>query len=251
MKNEVVGVTTAASVEMNSAEKGRASSARPFPFLGGGGRVGLNFFRGRAPFLVVPMTPRLPPDVPTTDLADRLYERLLVQRCQTGDGVAFEELVRRYAPRLRYYLRKMLADHAIETDDVLQDVWLSVFRDVPRLADAAAFPAWLYRVARNQALRQLRRSSFRDALVPVSDDVPDDTGEDTFSAEEVDLVHAALDHLPGDQREVLVLRFVESMSYENIAAVLGCRVGTVRSRLHYAKRALRQVLDRTADFAKE
>jgi len=194
------------------------------------------------------MRPGPPTDVPTTELAERLYERLLVVRCQTGDGIAFGELVRRYAPRLRYYLRKMFSDPDIETDDLLQDIWLSVFRDVPRLTDPAAFTAWLYRVARNRALRQLRQRPRRSEPLPIPDELPDyEPEDDAFSPDEVERVHVALDRLPGEQREVLVLRFVQSMSYEDIAAVAGCPVGTVRSRLYYAKRALRQMLDSTAN----
>src|SRR5205085_12653515 len=85
-----------------------------------------------------------------TDAADRLYERLLVLRCQAGDEAAFAELVGRYGPRLAYYLRKMLGPDA---DDALQEVWLDVVRGVGRLADPGAFPAWLYRVARVRVLR--------------------------------------------------------------------------------------------------
>src|SRR5262249_60009676 len=90
------------------------------------------------------------------DPRDWLYERVLVLRCQGGDGDAFAELVERYQPRLRYYLRKMIREaHAAE--DALQDVWLDVFRSVPRLAEAGAFRAWLYRVARDRAFRELRK----------------------------------------------------------------------------------------------
>ncbi len=68
--------------------------------------------------------------------------------------------------------------------------------------------------------------------------------EAPFTAEDVERVHAALDELAEGQREVLVFRYVEAMTYEEIARVVGCQVGTVRSRLHYAKRALRDVLER-------
>src|SRR5436305_674956 len=88
-----------------------------------------------------------------TDAADRLYERLLVLRCQAGDDAAFAELVGRYGPRLAYYLRKMLGPDA---DDALQEVWLDVVRGVGRLADPGAFPAWLYPVARARVLRVRR-----------------------------------------------------------------------------------------------
>src|SRR6516162_5177588 len=91
-----------------------------------------------------------------TDTTDRLYERVLVLRCQAGDEAAFTELVERYQPRLRYYLRKMLRDLQ-DAEDALQDVWFAAFRGLLRLADAGALRAWLYRIARDQALRQLRK----------------------------------------------------------------------------------------------
>jgi RNA polymerase sigma-70 factor (ECF subfamily) len=70
----------------------------------------------------------------------------------------------------------------------------------------------------------------------------DPADEADFSADDAPHIHGALDRLPGDQREVLVLRVLEDMSYEDIARVVGCQLGTVRSRLHYAKRALRKSL---------
>jgi RNA polymerase sigma-70 factor (ECF subfamily) len=179
-----------------------------------------------------------------TDLADRLYERVLVLRCQAGDADAFAELVARYQPRLRYFLRKLLGG-AGDADDALQEVWLDAFRGLPRLHDPGAFPAWVYRLARDRAFRALRRRGARP--VPLDEaEVPDPSGaEEEFSDEDVGRVHAALDELSAEHREVLVLRFLEGMAYEDIARVVGCRVGTVRSRLYYAKRALRRLVEGT------
>jgi RNA polymerase sigma-70 factor (ECF subfamily) len=180
-----------------------------------------------------------------TDAADWLYERVLVLRCQAGDEAAFAELVARYQPRLRYYLRKMLREgHAAE--DALQDVWLAVFRAVPRLADAGAFRAWVYRIARDRALREFRKRTPHRSLER-EDFIEGCAEEDAFSAADVERVHAALDELPPEQREAVVLRYIEDMSYEEMAQVVGCPLGTVRSRLHYAKRALRRLLERTND----
>src|SRR5262245_17265757 len=92
-----------------------------------------------------------------SDPAERLYQRVLVLRCQAGDEAAFAALVGEYGPRLRYYLRRLLGGRGAEAEDVLQDVWLDVYRAVPRLADPTAFPAWLYRIARDRAARLFRR----------------------------------------------------------------------------------------------
>lgn len=176
-----------------------------------------------------------------TDDADRLYERVLVLRCQAGDGAAFAELVGRYQPRLRYFLRKLLRDGPA-ADDALQDVWLAVFRAAPRLADPGAFRGWVYRIARDRAVRERRG---RRPPEPLADlDPADDRDPDPFTADDAARVHAALDELAPEHREVLVLRYVEGMTYEEIAPVVGSPVGTVRSRIHYAKRALRAVLEK-------
>jgi RNA polymerase sigma-70 factor (ECF subfamily) len=181
-----------------------------------------------------------------TERTDRLYEQVLVVRCQAGDEAAFAELVERYHARLGYYLRKMLGE-VHRAEDVLQDVWLDVFRGVPRLADPGAFPAWLYRVARARAFRALRRRRPPHRPLAEADLADGAADEGDFSPDDAARIHAALDGLAPEHRGVLVLRFLEDMTYEDIARVAGCRLGTVRSRLHYAKRALRRALERMGE----
>jgi RNA polymerase sigma-70 factor (ECF subfamily) len=131
---------------------------------------------------------------------------------------------------------------ADRAEDVLQDVWLLVLRGLPRLADPGAFPAWLYRIARDRACREMRE---RRPLQTLKDtDIAEEPG-DEIRLEDAEHIHAALNELAPEHREVLVLRFLESMTYEEIARVTSCPVGTVRSRIHYAKRALRGALERT------
>jgi RNA polymerase sigma-70 factor, ECF subfamily len=176
-----------------------------------------------------------------TDHADRLYEQVLVLRCQAGDDTAFAEIVGHYTPRMRYYLRKLIGD-TLEGDDLLQDVWFDVFRSLPRLTDPGAFRAWLYRLARDRAFRRLRRH--RPTLNHAPDDLADRPDrEDEFTADDVAWVHAALDRLPPEHREVLVLRFLEGMAYEDVAAIVGCPLGTIKSRIHHAKRGLRRAIE--------
>jgi RNA polymerase sigma-70 factor (ECF subfamily) len=176
-----------------------------------------------------------------SDIAERVYRSVLVVRCQAGDRAAFEELVELYQPRLRYFLARMVGDdHA--ADDLLQEVWFDVYRGVARLADPGAFAAWLYQIARHRALGELRKK--RQPLSSLEGIDPAEEGEDDdFSAEDAERVHAALGRLAPEHREVLLLRFVEGMAYEDIARVTRCQLGTVRSRIHYAKRALRRVME--------
>ncbi len=179
-----------------------------------------------------------------TDQADLIYERLLVVRAQAGDNAAFAELVERFSPRLRYFLRKLLPS-AHDAEDALQDVWVDVIRSLPRLNDPQALVAWLYRIARDRAFARLRKAKPHEQLRDegtVANTTTDDDRD--FSPEDAERIHAALDTLPPEQREVLVLRFLEDMTYEQIAVVTGRNLGTVRSRLHYAKRALKIALEK-------
>lgn len=183
--------------------------------------------------------------------AELIYERILVVRAQLGEAEAFAELVERYSPKLRYFLRKLLGAYGRdgrsrsgeEAEDALQDVWLDVFRHLPRLADPQALRAWLYRIARDRAYGRLRKARPSEQMLDEGNLVDPTTEEESeFSAEDAARIHAELDKLPTAQREVLVLRFLEAMSYEEIAAITGCQLGTVRSRIHYAKRALKTIL---------
>ena len=180
-----------------------------------------------------------------TDPTEQIYERLLVIRCQTGDETALAELMERYSPRVRYFVRKLLGS-LDGADDVLQDVWLDVYRHVIKLAEPVAFRAWLYRIARDRSFGMLRKHR-RFEPFPAGGEVADESPDDDFTTEDAARIHAALDQLPPDQREVLVLRFLEEMSYDEIARVAGCLPGTVRSRIHYGKRALRRLLERKTD----
>ena len=168
-------------------------------------------------------------------------EALLVLLAQGGDGEAFRTLVESYDRRLLYFIRRIL-DQTEEAFDVLQEVWLRVHRNLPKLKSPRAFRVWLYRIAHAQAVSALRRSHRTVPLEESSlDHVPDaDLPDLVFDA--ADQVHAALGSLSVDHRRVLTLRFLEDMSIEEIANVLECSTGTAKSRLHYAKAALGRLI---------
>lgn len=183
------------------------------------------------------------PAEPARADGEALGERLLVLRAQMGSRDAYGGLVERYDARLAFYLRRLLGD-AADADDVRQEVWITVVRKLHTLEDPGAFRAWLYRVARHRAISWLRK---RRAEVPLAEVdleqmVVDEAEQPDFSPEDAAAVYAALDRLVAGQREILTLRFLGGLSYEEIARVLDCRLGTVRSRLHYAKAALRAAL---------
>jgi RNA polymerase sigma-70 factor (ECF subfamily) len=174
--------------------------------------------------------------------AAELIEQLLLLRCQMGDKDALAELIDRYERPLRYFINRLL-DNSELTEDIFQDTWLTVIRRIHGLREIDAFPAWLYRIARNkvyQWLRTKRNVSGLDENIAVDDHAE----EDDFSVEDAAKVHKCLKELPPEYREVLMLRFLEQMSYQQISQVLNCKLGTVRSRIYYAKIALRRELEK-------
>ena len=176
------------------------------------------------------------------DRLDELRQRVLVLKCQIGDHSAWDELYRQYNPPLGYYLRR-LTDSDWTADDVQQEVWLTVIRQLPRLKSPEAFTVWFYRIAHSKAMNRLRGNQ---RLVPLEEQMlaPLQAPEDEpFSPEDAARVHESLATLRPEHRDVLLLRFMEELSYEQIAEVIGCSVGTVRSRIHYAKGALRRRLE--------
>jgi RNA polymerase sigma-70 factor (ECF subfamily) len=174
--------------------------------------------------------------------AAELLEQLLLLRCQMGDKDAFAELIERYERPLRYFINRLL-DNSELTEDIFQDTWLTVIRKIHGLREIDSFPAWLYRIARNKVYQQLRK---RKTVAELDENiaVENHAEDDDFSVEDATRIHKGLKELPPEFREVLMLRFLEQMSYEQISQVLNCKLGTVRSRLHYAKISLKEKLEK-------
>ncbi|MEO6436757.1 MAG: sigma-70 family RNA polymerase sigma factor [Tepidisphaeraceae bacterium] len=181
-----------------------------------------------------------------TSSSERILDELLARRCRRGDADAWRALVGRYEKRLLYFVRRLVDDER-DAYDVLQQTWMSAVTGITTLAEPRALRTWLYRIARNEAINHLRRQGRRieaidsPALEAVADDSIDD---DEWSAEAAEQVHAAMRKLSLPHREVLTLHFLEDASVEEIAAVLEVPPGTVKSRLHYARAALRGELER-------
>ena len=174
------------------------------------------------------------------DDTSKLADLTLVLRCQLGDERAFERLVAQYSDRLRYFVRRLVKYNEGE-DDILQLTWLAVWSQLPKLRHPEAFRTWLYRIARNIALQDARRP----ATVELEENYagPIEEYHEEFSKEEAAAVHAGLEKISPAHREVLMLRFLEGMPYAEIADVVECSLGTVRSRVHYAKISLREQME--------
>ena len=167
----------------------------------------------------------------------------IVHRCRDGERAAFEELFEMYQPRLKYYVRR-LDSGGTNIDDILQDIWLTVFRKIHKLKDARAFAVWLYRIARNKVYDGFRRKD-RFVRLPEEDEFSvSGSDEPVFDANDAERLHRALNELKPHHREMLTLCFIERMSYQSIAEVVGCNIGTVRSRIFYAKKSLRKEMER-------
>jgi RNA polymerase sigma-70 factor, ECF subfamily len=174
----------------------------------------------------------------------RTRDELLALRCQSGDPSAFADLIRDFEQPLRYYLLKLLGNED-RAYDVLQELWLKVVRTIRQLVDPGALRVWLYRAAHGLAVDQIRRRQVRQAAEQEHALAVDAAAaEPDFTAMDAQTIHRALDELEPREREVLVLFFLENMTLEEIAEVVGRPVGTVKSRLHYAKRALHDLLKR-------
>src|SRR5437764_5278355 len=174
----------------------------------------------------------------------------LVQACRAGNTEAFGVLVSRYQDRL-YPTVYRLTGCAEEAHDLLQDAFLRAFEKLDRFQGESSFYTWVYRIAVNLALSGRRRRRVTVRLQRPGHDEPIDPPDDPIlsdptlpleRAERDDLIQAALDALADDHRAVVVMKEFDGLRYEEIAAILGIPVGTVRSRLHRARLELRERL---------
>jgi RNA polymerase sigma-70 factor, ECF subfamily len=181
----------------------------------------------------------------------------LVARCQTGDEESFDALVLRHQQRALNVAFQLLRNHEDATE-VAQDAFVRVYRSINEFRGDCEFTTWLHRIVVNLARNKHRWWQRRGREHAVSMDAPVETptGEMTgqltgttdppdvaaVKSEFVQLVAAKMVELPGKFREVLTLRNVEDMSYEQIAVALDCSVGTVKSRIARAREKLREAM---------
>jgi RNA polymerase sigma-70 factor (ECF subfamily) len=171
-------------------------------------------------------------------------ERLTVLRAQQGDREAFSRLVDSYDKRLLYFVRSILGN-AEGALDILQAVWLIVHRKLRELESPDAFRVWLYRIVHHQAVSYLRKRSKYPVIVEQCETIPEANSASVTELmfDNAEMVHVAMQGLSVDHRRVLTLRFLEDMTIDQIAKVIDCSPGTVKSRLHYAKDALRRRIE--------
>lgn len=180
-------------------------------------------------------------------------DRALVERTVAGDQRAYELLVLKYQRRIQRLIGRMVRDVDL-VEDIAQETFLRAYRALHQFRGDAQFYTWLYRIAVNtakKALMDLKRDpTVTEAAWRTSDDedetsrpgnepTTDETPESLLAAKEIGaVVQAAMDALPSDLREAVILREIEGLSYEDIAAVMQCPIGTVRSRIFRAREAV-------------
>lgn len=177
-----------------------------------------------------------------TAATDHEIDATIVRAAARGDHAAFAHIVAHYEPRVRALAFHLLGD-AERTHDAVQDAFLDAYRGLPSFRGDAAFGTWLHRVAYNAALRRLRRPVL--AEVPITDDeverdVAAVVGDDELGLR--DAVRAALAALPPEQRLTLLLIDREGYDYREVARITDVAPGTVCSRLHRARAALKDAL---------
>ncbi len=196
-------------------------------------------------------------------MSERAVDLELVRRVQAGDKAAFDLLVRKYQHRIAHLVSRYVRDPA-EAEDVAQEAFIKAYRGLANFRGESAFYTWLYRIAVNTAKNSLvaggRRvpehgvdateaeqyesgSLLRDGATPE---------REMLSAEIEAEIHRAIEGLPRELREAITLREMEGLAYEEIATVMDCPVGTVRSRIFRAREAidrrLAPLLDETGAY---
>ena len=171
-------------------------------------------------------------------------DRSLVERAQRGDRQAFAQVAAGASDRLFAIALRILRDYDA-AGDVLQAALIQIWRDLPTLRDPERFDAWSYRVAVRQSQAELRRSRRRPAMVEL---LPSDAaiGDGQISVSLRDELERAFRRLGADQRAVLVLMYYDAQTVAEIATTLGISEGTVKSRLHYARAAMRAAVEADA-----
>jgi RNA polymerase sigma-70 factor (ECF subfamily) len=173
-------------------------------------------------------------------------EQLPVAQARAGDTAAWDTIFRRYQLPLYVYVFELVHDEQTSLD-IVQESFINAARHIGSLREDAKFGSWLFGIAHQKCIqrwrKQARDEALREELAAAPPDFEDDPAEFLIRAEQEAEFMKLLNQLPLAQRSVLLLHFVEEFSLEEIAAITGAQLGTVKSRLHYAKKALRNILE--------
>jgi len=196
-------------------------------------------------------------------VADRDIDSQLVARAQRGDKRAFELLVEKYQRKLARLLSRFVRDPA-EVEDVTQEAFIKAYRALPGFRGDSAFYTWLYRIGINTAKNYLialgrRAPTSTEVGAEEAEGYDDaerlrdiDTPESQLLSKEIaQTMNATIEELPEELRTAIQLREIEGMSYEDIAQIMNCPIGTVRSRIFRAREAIAEKLRPLLETAKD
>ena len=163
-------------------------------------------------------------------------DKKVIERVLKGDTEAFSILVRQWEKPIYNFILRMIGDRD-EAMDLCQDCFMKAYRELRTLKDHDRFASWLYRIAHNTCLSRIRKDYGKTWV-----ELDPDTRPSRMPIENQLAVQKALQHLPEDQREVVVLKVFHSLKFEEIAVIQGAPVSTVKSRLYMGFEKLRLIL---------
>lgn len=184
------------------------------------------------------------------DSKERLFDEYLAASARAGSRIALGQLAARLQPRLLGHARRLTGDTEAARDAV-QEAWIEIVRGLPHLNDAAAFPAWAFRIVSRRCARWVRkqqRSRRLDAAY-AAEPLAATTADGGERASDAARLARAIGSLPPDQRAAIALFYLEDLSVAEIAVALDAPAGTVKTRLMHAREKLRRILNlkETAD----
>ena len=181
-------------------------------------------------------------------------EKYLLEKAKQGDVKAFEELIEGYQKKV-YNIALKILGNPDDAGELAQEVFIRVFKSIGKFREEARFSTWLYRITTNACLDSLRKQKNK-RQVSLDEDVRREDGEmrreveDSRPTPDIEaerneikkIVHAAINALPEEHRTVIVLRDIQGFSYEDIARIINCPEGTVKSRINRARLNLKEML---------
>lgn len=190
--------------------------------------------------------------------SEKAIDQALVERVQQGDKRAFDLLVQKYQSRIAKLIARFVRN-ADDVQDVAQETFIKAYRALGNFRGESAFYTWLYRIAINTAKNHLVATGRKTPSNAVDAQEVEKYGagewltefatpeRELFASELQQTVNRAVESLPPDLREAITLREIEGLSYEDIAAVMDCPIGTVRSRIFRAREAIDEKLEPLLD----
>ncbi len=191
-------------------------------------------------------------------MSEREIDQALVERVQQGDKKAFDLLVLKYQLRVSKLVSRFMRNQS-DVPDVVQEAFIKAYRALPNFRGESAFYTWLYRIAINTAKNHLVAMSRKSPVNSIDVQDAEDYGasewlkeyaspeREALASELESTIHQAMGELPSDLREAITLREIEGLSYEDIAVVMDCPIGTVRSRIFRAREAIESKLEPILD----